>query len=115
MSTLALNLVQAQTPKSSYEALIWLGVMLVLTVAGGIFVMFVRRRLFGGGQDGIGEEGILDSLRRMRDQGEISQQEFESARRAMLEKAMSRKSPAKSAKPDADAGASRGPRGDLNK
>jgi flagellar basal body-associated protein FliL len=72
-------------------------VIAVLVLGGAI--MFLRRKLLSREQDTVEDEGLLQGLRRMRDEGKLSQAEFDAARRKMVMKSAERlKSPAKSNK-----------------
>ena len=65
--------------------MLWLGVLLVVVLVGGFALLFLRRWLLDTG-DGRGDTGWdLRSLRAMRDQGEISDDEYERARATIVE------------------------------
>ncbi len=65
--------------------LLWLGVLIGITLAGGLLLMWYRRKVLGhDGQEDQG--GFMDELRRARDRGEMSDVEFEAARRQMIAK-----------------------------
>lgn len=66
-------------------ARIWptLLVLLALAVAGGIFAMWLRRRL-AAKEEGGAAGFTLEDLRRLHRSGEMSDSEFESAKAAML-------------------------------
>lgn len=65
------------------SVLLWLGVLILVTVAGGLMLMWYRRRVLGkvGVED---ESTFMDELRKARDSGEMSQVEFDAARRQMI-------------------------------
>jgi hypothetical protein len=112
MRTLAQQL--AQGSRSQTDALLWIGVILFATIAGGFVVLMMRRRLLAPRDSAADHAGIMDSLRAMRDRGELSQAEFEAARRSMIEKAMSRKPQATPGKgPPPQSGSGQSP--DLNR
>lgn len=69
----------ALSPTTS--VLIWVGVLIVTVIAAGGAVLAFRRRLFDKGGEDTG--GILDSLREMRNQGQITTEEFDAARKRM--------------------------------
>jgi hypothetical protein len=50
---------------------------------GGMFVMWLRRRLLAADSGSATTEGLMESLRRMRDAGQMSQEEYDAARKAM--------------------------------
>lgn len=87
------QLLLAESSKSSTQALLYIGIIIFVTIAGGFIVLMMRRRLLSPQDASADHAGIMDSLRAMRDRGELSQAEFEAARRSMIEKAMSRKTP----------------------
>jgi len=69
------------------EMWIWIGVLIVVAVLGGLLVMRYRRSLFGAEESlSDGTEGLMRSLRAMRDRGEISQEEFDATKRRMVER-----------------------------
>lgn len=68
------------------QVLLWVGVLIVLAMLGGAFVMVLRRRMFDRSSDGGAAGSLLEDLRRMRRSGEISEAEFEQARRKLTEK-----------------------------
>lgn len=64
-----------------------IGVLIVVTVVGGLVVLGVRKRMLEGPRaGGGGEAGLMESLRGMRDRGEITEEEFERTRRVMRER-----------------------------
>lgn len=63
------------------QVLIWVGVLIVVVaVGGGVLLAYRRRILDKGTQD---QAGLLDSLRAMRDSGQITPDEFDAARKRM--------------------------------
>lgn len=71
---------------SSGQALLYLGVLIALVLAAGVVVIVLRRRILGAEGESQAE-GLMDNLRRMRDQGQLSQEEFEASRRIMARRA----------------------------
>ena len=66
-------------------------VLLAVAIVGGLFAMWLRRRL--GAKDDTGPVGFtLEDLRRMHRAGEMSDEEFERAKTAMLANRPSRES-----------------------
>ncbi len=63
---------------------LWMIVMIVMVVVGGIVLLGVRRRFLDDGED-VGS-GVLDlhALRAMRDRNELTEDEFERARERIL-------------------------------
>lgn len=68
------------------EIAIWCGVLIAVLVVGAVALALIRGRILGGSQAGPGEALTLHDLRRLRDQGRLSDEEFESARAAVLGK-----------------------------
>lgn len=68
----------------------WLGVLILVVIAGGLVVMWYRRTLLAKDNPDAAEQGLMASLRAMRDKGEISAEEFDAMRRSMVRKAASR-------------------------
>ena len=62
--------------------ILWIGVLIAVIMVGFVALMWVRRRMFMGESDQSG--GLMDSLRKMRDTGQMSQQEYDAARKAMV-------------------------------
>ncbi|MEM1185074.1 MAG: SHOCT domain-containing protein [Planctomycetota bacterium] len=76
------------------QVLFWIAVLIVLVLIAGTAVLILRRKLFGGDNRGAAQPGgILESLREMRDRGEMSGEEFEQARAAVIRKASGRAQP----------------------
>lgn len=80
--------VLAQSGRGASEALVWAMVLIVAAIVGGFVILEVRKRMLATPKDDIGSEGLFDALKRMRDNGELSQGEYDAARRRILEKAM---------------------------
>ncbi|MFZ4573397.1 MAG: SHOCT domain-containing protein [Phycisphaerales bacterium] len=85
---------KSTNPKQAVgETLLFIGIMLVLTILGGLGLLWYRRRVLGGARDG--QQGsLMDEFRRMRDSGEISQEEFEATKRVMVARLSGRAGPA---------------------
>ncbi|MBX3357193.1 MAG: SHOCT domain-containing protein [Phycisphaeraceae bacterium] len=64
--------------------LVLVGGMIVLAIIGGVVVMVVRNRLLAKSDSRAESGSMLDSLRRARDRGEISPDEFDAARSALI-------------------------------
>jgi uncharacterized membrane protein len=67
--------------------LLTVGALIVVVLALGIVLFVVRDRFLG---DGTGEDidpgGVLESLRAMRDRGEVSEEEYRTAQAALVAK-----------------------------
>ncbi len=66
------------------ETLPWIGLLAIFILLGGGIAIWLRKRMAVNGDDS-SAGFILADLRRMRDQGEISPEEFESAKSKMIE------------------------------
>lgn len=62
------------------------GVLIGLCIAGGLLAMLARRRLLASGSDDESAVTLMDSLRAMLRRGEITQEEFDAAKRSMVAK-----------------------------
>jgi len=65
------------------DVLLWSGVLVVGVVIGTILVLAIRRRLDHDGT-AVGEGFLLSDLRVMHQQGQLSDDEFEQAKAAMI-------------------------------
>jgi len=65
------------------RVLLWVGALLVLVVVLGMVIVLVRRRTLGETGERA-EGGMLDELRRMRDRGDLSSEEYDKARASMV-------------------------------
>ncbi len=74
--------------KDLTEYLVMVGVMIVLVIGVGIGVFVLRRRLLGEqpGHDAAAG-GMLETMRRMRDRGEIPEEEYRAAQAALVARA----------------------------
>jgi len=64
--------------------LLWIGVLLALVVSATVGLIIARRKLLASDEPS-GDEGFtLASLRKLRDAGQLTESEFESARQAMI-------------------------------
>ena len=80
-------LAQSLTPEGRTTLLIWLAVLMVAVVVGGVGIMLLRRKLRDGSSAGEADTGFsLSSLRELRDKGEITREEYERARAKVVAK-----------------------------
>lgn len=65
---------------------LWLGVglLIALTIIAGLILMRYRRGVLGAAADSEGGESLLQMLRRARDRGEMTEEEFQAARRKLV-------------------------------
>ncbi|MAY75719.1 MAG: hypothetical protein CMJ31_13575 [Phycisphaerae bacterium] len=71
--------------------LLWVGVLIGLVVVASIGMVAIRRHFLGPAKSENVERGFLDDLRAMRDSGEISAEEFDLAKRSMVNAIAGRK------------------------
>lgn len=64
--------------------MVWVALLLVAVIVGGVGLFWVRRRLLGGEETEAAEGVSLQSLREMRSRGELSDAEFEAAKAVVL-------------------------------
>lgn len=64
--------------------LLWVFVLIVLVMGLGVAIMIVRRRMFAKDASAFGQQTFMEDLRRMRDRGEISPEEFEATKKTMV-------------------------------
>jgi|SRR6185295_7846088 len=77
----------AATPDSGTgQAVLWIGILIVVAILGGLIMMAVRRRILSKDSLDDGTTSLMDQLRAMRDRGQISPEEYEATRRTMREK-----------------------------
>lgn len=70
-----------------------LGVMILVLVVAGAGLMVLRARMLRKSDPAGQQAGLMQNLRAMRDRGEISIEEFEAARNAMVARAAGREVP----------------------
>ncbi len=75
-----------QSPDSTLKVLLFIGLLIVVATAGGLLVLWVRRRILSRGADAESQASLLDGLRAMRDRGELSPEEYERARRSVVDR-----------------------------
>jgi hypothetical protein len=78
-----LTLSAAEPGRLFQDTVPWLLAIIGLAVVGGMVIMIVRRMLRSNA-DGEAPGFTLQSLRDLRDQGEITEEEFERAREVMI-------------------------------
>jgi flagellar biosynthesis/type III secretory pathway M-ring protein FliF/YscJ len=66
---------------------IWLGILVIIVVAAGIVLLVIRRRMFSDSASAdMQAGGIMEQMRLLRDQGKLTEQEYQDARRSLIEK-----------------------------
>lgn len=68
------------------DLLIWIGVLIVVVVIGGLVLVHMQKRLLKPPTSGPGAAGLMEDLRRMRDTGAMTPEEYDAARKAMARK-----------------------------
>lgn len=68
-----------------WDVLIWIGVLIVVVVAGGLVLIHLQKRILKP-PAGAGASGIMEELRRMRDSGAMTEEEYDATRRTMARK-----------------------------
>ncbi|MFA6045425.1 MAG: hypothetical protein WC718_10610 [Phycisphaerales bacterium] len=63
----------------------WVIALLAIALVGGALILVVRRQLFAKDADQAGQGTMMESLRAMRDAGQISSAEYDTMRRNMVE------------------------------
>lgn len=89
----ALALQLAQQPRPTGAVLLWVAVIIGVVLASSLLILIIRRRLLGPAKDDSAALGLMDQLRHMLQRGEITQDEFDRTRRAMVTKAAQARSP----------------------
>lgn len=79
-------------PRSIGPVLINLGVLIVVVVAMGFFILLVRKRMLGSDRD-LGAGSLLGDLKQMRDAGDISQAEYDYLRKSIAARAAGQEPP----------------------
>jgi uncharacterized membrane protein len=79
----------ANSPVSSI--LVWVIVLIGLLLAGTLLVFRLRRSMLANDAQGPDHAGLMDQMRRMVDQGQMTQEEFDKARRAIVERAAAKR------------------------
>lgn len=72
----------ASKEAQAFEALLWFAAIVFVVIGAVVAFAFIRRRLVRAG--GAPVPFTLDELRRMRDRGDVTAEEFESIKRRML-------------------------------
>ncbi|MEI8197781.1 MAG: SHOCT domain-containing protein [Phycisphaerae bacterium] len=85
ISLLAQHSLEHLTEKQQSEILYWGAGLILLVLAGGIVITFIRRHLKEpGGQDGQSGGFSLADLKRMRAEGHLTEEEYQAARAKLI-------------------------------
>lgn len=80
---------QKDPSQALIDAWPYLGGLIVLAIVGGLVILAIRRRLLSKGH-AEADESLMQTLRRMRDHGEISHAEYEASVRSIAHRAAQR-------------------------
>ena len=81
------------------EYLATIGALIAVVLVAALILMRYRGRLLARDADTALHEGLFENLRRMRDQGRLTQEEYDAARRKMAAKAAGKAPPPASGAP----------------
>ncbi|MCE7972967.1 MAG: SHOCT domain-containing protein [Leptolyngbya sp. PLA1] len=84
----------AQSARST-QLVVAIAALIAAVMLLGLIIMIMRKRLLARDAGADAGRSFMEDLRRMRDRGEITQEEFDATRRRIIERAKQR--------PDADA------------
>lgn len=77
----------AQQSAPDARAFVYILLLIILAVVGGMVIFAVKRRLFDQSQEQDRSTAtLMESLEHMRQSGEISQEEYDRTRRTIIEK-----------------------------
>ena len=76
----ALVLGQTGSARSAASVLLTVGVLVAVVMVLTVAVLWIRRKMLAPEDEGVSAVGVLEQLRRARDQGRISAEEYEVAR-----------------------------------
>lgn len=91
LDTVALTIAQQGRSQASFW--LWLFVLIVVTVLAGIAIVVIRRRLLESDATESSPGTLMEDLRRMRDRGEITEEEYDRTRKAIAARAAGREPP----------------------
>jgi hypothetical protein len=76
-------LVAAARARSVTPVLIWVSALILVVLGLGLIILFMRRRLLVK-DSADAAAGLMDELRALRDQGRLSPEEYDAARKRMV-------------------------------
>ncbi len=68
------------------DVVLWVGTLILAVIIGAAMAMFFRSRILSSKDDASTDKGVFDSLRRMHERGEISDEEFNAARDSVIKR-----------------------------
>ena len=77
---------QAGSGGDTGQFLAWVGALIVAVVLGTIALLFVRRRMIGRADEDRSGFSTMEEMRAMVARGDMSQDEYEQVRKAMIDK-----------------------------
>ncbi len=72
----------SRPPGPPTEVLIWVGVLIVVVIVGGLILMYMNKRMSRPDRE-VSSATVMEQLRTMRDSGVMSQAEYDAARLSM--------------------------------
>ncbi|TVS03631.1 MAG: hypothetical protein EA423_08285 [Phycisphaerales bacterium] len=66
------------------EIVLWVGLLIVALIVGAGLIMMLRNRALRSADDASTDKGVFDSLRKMHERGELSDEEFNAARDSII-------------------------------
>ena len=92
-------LAQSATTKATQgEIVLWVAILIVTALLGGLLIMWVRRKILANNNPAE-SASLMDQLRGMLARGEITQEEFDATRKTMVKKMAASKPPAAAPSP----------------
>jgi hypothetical protein len=79
-------LAQGASPRGDRDTsaiFVWVGVLIAVLLVGFVVMMWLRKRMLGADAARDQGGGFMDALRDMRNSGQMSQEEYDAARKAM--------------------------------
>lgn len=71
----------------SNQVLLYVGLLLLVLLAGAVAVFLLRRRLLGAESSVDATTGLMETMRQMRDSGQMTQAEYDATRKTMAQRA----------------------------
>ncbi len=75
---------QASGSGDTGQLLVWIGALIVAVVIGTVALLMIRRRMVGQRLEDRHAFSTMEEMRAMVDRGEMSQEEYEQVRKAMI-------------------------------
>lgn len=70
------------------QVVVWVIVLIVVVLVAFAVLYLLHKKLFGDRQESADTEGLMATMRRMKERGEMSPEEYEQARRALSRKSV---------------------------